>query len=105
MAYVALDRFGNTIHNPTPAQMEQLLASFSWGGVDNHPEVSIIHETGWRLKYYPSGLLLLENAAEDKGPWHMRGLSREVVKEMWLWMASGELEKVGSAGWLPGYGA
>ncbi len=105
MVYVAQDRFGNTLHNPTQAQMEQLLASFSWGGDADHPEVSLFHESGWRLKYYQSGLLLLENASVDNGPWHMRGLSREVVLEMWLWLANGELEKVGAAEWLPGYGA
>ena len=105
MTYFAHDRFGNTIHTPTPAQMEQLLASLAWGGDAGHPEVSLTHATGWCLKLYPSGLLLLENVQANKGPWHMRGLSREVVQEMWHWLANGELEKLGAAGWLPGYGA
>lgn len=105
MTYFAVDRFGNRMYVPTVAQMEQLLASFQWGGLSEHPEVSLTHESGWCLKLYPSGLLLLENAAANKGPWHMRGLSREVVLEMWQWLANGELEKVGTAGWMPGYGA
>jgi len=58
-----------------------------------HPDVSLVHETGWRLGAYPSGLLIWENL-ESGAPRHMRGVSRDEVLKMWQSLSRGELAAI-----------
>lgn len=105
MTYYVEDRLGNKIFTPTVAQMEQLVASLSWAGDQEHPEVALCHQSGWCISVYPSGVAILKLNGSSNEPWHMRCTSREHVLELWTLLAAGKLDELGAAGWLPGYGA
>lgn len=104
MTYFAQDRFGNLIPWPTMAQMEQLLASLDWGGKPECPDVSLTHETGWCVSVFLNGVTVLENVATNEGPWHIHGASREYILSLWHLLAAGDVVKICSDEWQPGYG-
>jgi hypothetical protein len=105
MSYFVQDRFGNKIFRPTEMQMEQLLASLDWGGDPTHPEVSLIHQSGWSISVYPGGGVILKNTTSGNDPWHMRSKSSAQILQLWALLAAGELDQLGKAGWSPGAGA
>jgi len=70
-----------------------------------HPDVALVHESGWALSAYGSGLLVLENVEGDEEPKHMRNVARPEVAELWSLLATGDLQALESRQWLPGYGS
>lgn len=104
MTYFVQDRFGNKIVTATDMQMEQLLASLDWDGDPKHPEVSLVHESGWSLSAYPGGGVILKNLATNNEPWHMRDRDLAQIFQLWQLLATGQLDELGKAGWQPGAG-
>ncbi len=82
--------------------MREALAELDVEDIE-HPDVALIHESGWCLGAYPSGLLIWEHLGEGE-PRHMRDISRDRVLEMWQWLARGDLARVESEPWKRGYG-
>ena len=59
-----------------------------WGDSDDNPPVALIHDSGWCLSAYPSGLLIWEHLGGDQ-PKHMRNVPRERILELWLQLSKG----------------
>ena len=70
---------------------------------DEHPNVSVEHETAWSLGAFSAGLLVWENV-EAGEPRHMRNVSREDVIRLWCLLAPGDIDAINGEPWLDGYG-
>ena len=102
MSFHVNRRWGDSDDNPTIEKMQEALAELDVEDIE-HPDVALIHESGWCLGAYPSGLLIWEHLG-GSAPRHMRGISRERVLELWQTLASGALAAVNAEPWKPGYG-
>ena len=102
MSYHVNRRWGGADDNPSVQQMREALAELDVEDIE-HPDVALIHENGWCLGAYPSGLLVWENL-ENSEPRHMRGVSRERVLKLWQRLSRGELAAIESEPWKAGYG-
>ncbi len=104
MSYHVNRRWGAADDDPSVEQMREALAELDVEDIE-HPDVALIHESGWCLGAYPSGLLIWENLADDAGqPRHMREVARERVLELWQRLSRGELSAIESEPWKAGYG-
>lgn len=70
---------------------------------DEHPDVSVIHESEWALGAFPSGKVIWENVEEDDEPRHMDGLSRAEQGRLFECVIRGDLATVQAQEWEPGY--
>ena len=102
MRYHVNRRWGDSDDEPSIEKRREALSELDVEDVE-HPDVALIHESGWCLGAYPSGLLIWEHL-EDGEPRHMRGVSRERVLELWQRLSRGELSAVHSEPWQAGYG-
>ncbi|MDP1662134.1 MAG: hypothetical protein Q8L55_09485 [Phycisphaerales bacterium] len=97
-------RWGESIDNPTVEQMQRALAELDVEDGE-HPSCWLVHEdSSWVLDAYEGGRLIwdeLENP--DPKPRHMNDVSRAEVLRLWQLLAAGELAKIESLPWRPGY--
>src|SRR6266576_3090300 len=100
MSYHVNRRWGETDDTPSVQQMRDALAELDIEDVE-HPDVALIHESGWCLGAFPSGLLIWEHL-EGNEPRHMRGMSRERVLELWQMLARGEFAAIDTEPWESG---
>lgn len=72
---------------------------------EEHPDVSLTHDSEWTLAAFGGGLLIWENAGaiEDEAR-HMKGVPKEKVLELWRKLAQGKIEEINEEPWLPGCG-
>jgi hypothetical protein len=103
MSFFAHNRSGETLREPSTEDMAALLESLRLAS-DEHPDVSLTHESGWSISAFRSGIVWLENVETGDGPWHMRGLSFHSILELWGTLAEGHIERLRSLAWVPGYG-
>jgi hypothetical protein len=67
--------------------------------------VGLTHESGWSLSAFPSGLVTWENVEDDSvAPRHRSEVPLTELRELWLDLAAGNIERVDGESWLPGYG-
>jgi hypothetical protein len=106
MAFHARGRWGGEERNPPVERLHALLHELDIRIEDEeHPDVSLTHETEWCLAAYCSGLLVWENVeAEDVNPKYMNGVPREKILALWLKLAEGDIAAVEAEPWLSGYG-
>ncbi|MFC5436868.1 hypothetical protein ACFPME_09900 [Rhodanobacter umsongensis] len=103
MSFFANDLMGASIIAPSTRQMSALLHSLA--SADNeHPDVSLGHESGWCISAFSSGLTVFENVETGEGPMHMRGVAPERVLELWSMLAAGDISGLDGLAWTPGYG-
>jgi hypothetical protein len=95
-------RWGGDEANPTAERLREVLAQLDAAADDEHPCVSLTHESEWSLGVYSDGLLVWENV-EDGEPRHQLSVSREHVLTLWLKLAAGKTDEVEAEPWLPGY--
>lgn len=57
-----------------------------------------------RVSVFQNGLVVWENVAEDDEPRHRHGVSRAEVRRLWQELAAGNLDRVDTEEWYPGYG-
>lgn len=70
-----------------------------------HPDVGLTHDSEWSLGAFPSGLVTWENVADRSGsPRHLRDVPRSKLRQLWIALASGDIDAVEAEPWLPGYG-
>ena len=69
---------------------------------DEHPDVSVSHESEWSLSVYKSGFLVLENLEEGE-PIHLGPLDRNAVIRLMVGVAEGRIDEVRSHPWRSGY--
>ncbi|MEQ8439355.1 MAG: hypothetical protein RIB65_17830 [Ilumatobacter fluminis] len=103
MAFHVVTRAGASIPNPSPEVIDRVLAELDEPLDPEHPDVSLTHDSEWSLGAFPSGLVIWENL-EHGQPMHMRTVSRDHIRRMWLSLAEGDLDVVQSEPWLEGYG-
>jgi hypothetical protein len=102
MVFHSTDRWGAMESNPAVERLRALLQSLD-SSDNEHPDVSLAHETGWCLSAFSSGLLVWENIeAENSNPRHMTSVAREKVFGLWLKLAQGDIAAVEAEPWLPG---
>jgi hypothetical protein len=103
MGFHITDRWGAMESNVSVERMRELLASL---GIEDeeHPDVSLTHESEWCLSAFPGGLLVWENVEIGTNPKHMRNVPQEKVLELWGKLAQGDTDAVSSEPWLDGYG-
>jgi hypothetical protein len=72
---------------------------------DEHPSVSLTHESEWCLAAYVGGALIWENLeTSSASPRHMKDVPRGLVLELWVALSRGDLPRVEQEKWLVGYG-
>lgn len=71
---------------------------------EEHPDVSLTHESEWCLSAFNSGLVIWENVAGEGEPQHLRNIPKEKVVTLWSMLASGNIDAVHKEEWAPGYG-
>jgi hypothetical protein len=104
MTFHATDLMGASVLEPTVAQMRVLLQSLDHSEAE-HPDVALSHESEWCLSVFESGLVVFENLESGAGPFHLPGVSRERVLQLWQMLAAGRISELQELPWLPGYGA
>jgi hypothetical protein len=87
VTYQVNRRWGDSDDNPPVALMREALAELDIEDME-HPDVALIHDSGWCLSAYPSGLLIWEHLGGDQ-PKHMRNVPRERILELWLQLSKG----------------
>ena len=98
------DRWGGMESDPSEQRLSEILATLEIDDDDEHPDVSLTHESGWYLAAFPSGLIVWENVEDGPEPRHMKNVTRDKVLKMWLALARGQLETIEAGDWLSGYG-
>ena len=101
MAFHVSTRWGGDESLPTFDRMREVLAELD-DDDDEHPCVSLTHESEWSLGAFPGGLVVWENL-EAGEPRHMNKVARERVLELWRKLADGRLSEIEAEPWLPGY--
>lgn len=95
-------RWDGDEREPTVTRLREVLAEFD-AEDDEHPSVSLTHESEWSLGAYSGGLLVWENVEVGDNPRHMNGVTRERVLELWAKLAEGRIDELEAEPWLPGY--
>lgn len=102
MAYHLTTIMGSTEREPTPERMAEVLVTLD-GADEEHPDVSLTHESEWCISVFRSGLLIFENLEEGE-PVHLAGVSREETLRLWQLLAHGDIASVQAMPWQPGQG-
>ena len=102
MAFVVTNRMGEMFDSPDGRFIDDALAELDGPVDDEHPDVSLTHESGWSLGAFPSGGLAWEHLDENE-PRHMQAVSRSEVRRLWLALVSGDLRTVDAEDRKPGY--
>jgi hypothetical protein len=96
-------RYGDSVSNPSVNDLQTALAELDVTDPE-HPDCWLENERGWALSAFGSGLIVLENVETNEGPWHMRGVSRQQILELWGLLSTEKLEELRQREWKPGYG-
>lgn len=99
MSYFMYDVMGGTVDEPDPETMRRVLDGLVQAD-DEHPDVSLTHESGWSLSAFGDGLLVWENPDEDSmAPGEIRDVSREEVLRLFGLLAAGDIASVEALSW------
>jgi hypothetical protein len=103
MAFHVYHRFGECVTNPPLDTLDSLYAELEIDD-DEHPSVSVQHESEWSLEAFPGGLLIWENVEDGNHPRHLKSVAKEKTIDLWRKLAAGDIEAVDSEAWNDGYG-
>ncbi|MFJ5926629.1 hypothetical protein ACIQF6_28900 [Kitasatospora sp. NPDC092948] len=99
MSYFMYDVMGGTVDEPDPKAMRRVLDGLA-NADDEHPDVSLSHESGWRLSAFRSGLLIWENTEDSSvAPVEMREVTREEILRLFRLLAAGDIASVEALPW------
>ncbi len=104
VTFFMYNRQGEAVEPASDATIEAVLAELDGYTDDEHPDVSLTHESEWCLSAFPDGLLVWEIAEESGVPRHMSGVPRSEVRRLWAALARGDLAEVNAQPWRQGYG-
>lgn len=96
------DRMGASHQRVDDEAIDRILAELDEPLDDEHPDVSIEHESGWALSAFQSGAVIWENVEDESEPRHMTHVPRGRVRELFRRLAAGDLEAVEAEPWSPG---
>ncbi|MER8006765.1 hypothetical protein [Streptomyces sp. NPDC094149] len=93
------DVMGKTVEEPDPETMRRVLEGLAQAD-DEHPDVSLTHESGWCLSAFGGGLLVWENPDEDSvAPGEMRDVGREETVRLFGLLAAGDIASIDALSW------
>ncbi|MFF0078102.1 hypothetical protein [Streptomyces sp. NPDC005494] len=99
MSYFMYDVMGGTVDEPDSATMRRVLDGLAQAD-DEHPDVSLTHESGWCLSAFDDALLVWENPDEDSvTPGTMRDIAHEEVFRLFGLLAAGDIASVEALSW------
>ncbi|MFD6416175.1 hypothetical protein [Streptomyces sp. NPDC060194] len=99
MSYFMYDVTGGTVDEPDLETMQRVLDGLAQAD-DEHPDVSLTHESGWSLSAFGDGLLVWENPDEDSmAPGEMRNVARKEVLGLFGLLAAGDIASVEALPW------
>ncbi len=105
MSYHITHRMGDTEEEPPLDSLSALYDELEYED-EEHPDVSLTHESEWNLGAYGGGLLIWENLETTNNEVrHMKNVSKEKVLELWRKLAEGKIDEINREAWLPGYGS
>ncbi|WP_369259834.1 hypothetical protein [Streptomyces sp. R35] len=100
MSYWMNDVMGASIDEPNETQIREIVSSLQTLADDEHPDVSLEHESGWGLSIYVDGTLLWENVEDSSIP------PREITLDSWdevievlLKLSRGDIDAVNQLDW------
>ncbi|MFD6329540.1 hypothetical protein ACFWGI_08255 [Streptomyces niveus] len=97
MTYSIRDNMGETLDEPDETRIREILAELS-NADEEHPDVSLKHESGWALSVFPDKFVRWENAEPDQPkPVDAMLSSWEDIVGLLLMTARGEIKEVTSA--------
>ncbi|MEU5167715.1 MULTISPECIES: hypothetical protein [Streptomyces] len=97
MTYFMYDAMGEEIDEPDEAQIRSLLAEIS-SADEEHPDVSLQHESGWSLSVFPDRFVRWQNVESAQSePVDATLSSWDDVVGLLLMTARGETDEVTSA--------
>lgn len=97
MTYSMHDTMGEAFDDPEETRIREILAELG-NGDEEHPDVSLKHESGWALSVFPDKFVRWENAEPDQPePVDASLSSWEDIAGLLLKTARGEIEEVTSA--------
>ncbi|MFJ1758376.1 hypothetical protein [Kitasatospora sp. NPDC088134] len=99
MSYFMYDVMGGAVDEPDPEAMERVLDGLA-NADDEHPDVSLSHESEWCLSAFRSGLLIWENTEDDSvAPVKMREVTREETLRLFRLLAAGDIASIEALPW------
>ncbi|MDT0488177.1 hypothetical protein [Streptomyces doebereineriae] len=99
MSYFMYDVMGGRVDEPGPESMRRVLDGLA-DADDEHPDVSLTHESGWCLSAFHGGLLVWENPDDDSlGGGEMREVAREEILRLFGLLAAGDTASVEALPW------
>ncbi|MGW2895716.1 hypothetical protein ACWDAO_14125 [Streptomyces sp. NPDC001212] len=99
MSYFMYDVRGGTVDEPDPEMMRRVLDGLAQAD-DEHPDVSLTHESGWCLSVFGGGLLVWENPDDDSvNPGEMRNVARKEILRLFGLLAAGNIASIEELPW------
>ncbi|MEU7829720.1 MULTISPECIES: hypothetical protein [unclassified Nonomuraea] len=99
MSFFMYDLMGETIDEPDADAMRRVLDGLAEAD-DEHPDVSLSHESGWCLSAFTGGLLVWEDTDDDSvAPGEMRKVSREEMLRLFGLLAAGDITTIEELPW------
>ena len=98
----ATDVYGVSYAAPDVATMREVLDTLDEADAVEHPDVSLVHDSGWALTVTAVGHILWENLKEPEEARPIRVLrhaGRERGLALWQNLAAGELAAVEAEPW------
>ena len=94
---------GESIREPSDDVIDAVIAELDGPMDDEHPDVSLTHQSEWCLSAFSDGLLVWENVEDSGPPRHMTAVPRSEVRRLWAVLAQGNLDEIERQAWAPGY--
>ncbi|MFF8711800.1 hypothetical protein ACF07T_10195 [Streptomyces sp. NPDC015184] len=102
MSHFMYDVMGGTVDEPGPEAMGRVLDGLA-DADDEHPDVSLSHESGWSLSAFRDGLLIWENVEDDPAaataPGERRVAGREETLRLFRLLAAGDIASIEALPW------
>ncbi|MFE4368457.1 hypothetical protein ACFRMN_09460 [Streptomyces sp. NPDC056835] len=97
VTYFMYDTMGEGFDEPDEARIREILAELT-GADEEHPDVSLQHESGWSLSVFPDRFVRWQNVESDRPePVDATLSSWDDIVGLLLKTARGETEEVTSA--------
>ncbi len=93
MRYHTTDPYGVTHIEPDIARMRRVLDLLDHADDADHPDATLVHESGWSITVTAGGTAVLENLENDSQPARIRlGLEKTDALRLWERLAAGDVE-------------
>lgn len=100
MRYHTTDPYGVTHIEPDVARMWRVLELLEHAEEADHPDASLVHESGWSLTVTAGGTVVLENLEDESEPSRLRlGVEKRDALRLWERLAAGDVEGLQDEAW------